>query len=198
MVCWFLASTNCDLVSTFSVFTILETGTLVGPWSDPKTGFSGTKSLESDLWESQKCFLGGYSWLVKFKEKRIKKCQKVTNLKMANFPFPVWLLSVHFIMYNLYILPVTEPICYFPKTWWKLFSFQWMIAHQVQAILGEACTAKVLYDLGYCKNIGFRCFKRYRDIRIPFGKAPTFMFIYLHSSQKEIQLFMLRFFWRRV
>ncbi len=38
----------------------LETGTLVGPWSDPKFGFSGAQSpdSESDFLESQKCFLG--------------------------------------------------------------------------------------------------------------------------------------------
>ncbi len=28
---------------------LLETGTLVGPWSDPKSGFSGTKGPNSDL-----------------------------------------------------------------------------------------------------------------------------------------------------
>ena len=35
-----------------------ETGTLVGPWSDPKSEFSGTESPDPDPRESQKCLLG--------------------------------------------------------------------------------------------------------------------------------------------
>ena len=37
---------------------VLETGTLVGLWSDSKSGFSETKSPDPDPWESQKCLLG--------------------------------------------------------------------------------------------------------------------------------------------
>ncbi len=37
-----------------------ESGTLVGPRSDPKSEFSGTKSPDPDPRESQKCLLGCY------------------------------------------------------------------------------------------------------------------------------------------
>ena len=37
---------------------VLETGTLVGLWSDSKSGFSETKSTDPDPWESQKMFAG--------------------------------------------------------------------------------------------------------------------------------------------
>ncbi len=68
MVCWFLANTNCDLVNIYCLCLQFETGTLVGPWSDPKSEFSGTESPDPDPQESQKCLLGllnmlKFNWL---------------------------------------------------------------------------------------------------------------------------------------